>query len=273
MPVITSEGETLLRIEGVNLSFGDKVVLRDVNATVKEILREGGKGQIVGFLGPSGIGKTQLFRIIAGLNQPTSGTVIVDGGKKAAPGLVGVVAQNYPLFDNRTVFSNLMLAATKKRAETKETAEDLVNAYLSEFDLEDRKHAYPVQLSGGQRQRCAILQQVLCGDHFILMDEPFSGLDMLMLEKTAKLIQKVANLDAANTIIFVTHDVTAAASIADHLWMLGRDRDAEGKIIPGARIVETYDLVARDLCWHPDIITDLRFVQFVAEIKQRFRSL
>lgn len=268
-----TEGPTLLKLENVCLNYGDKVILRNVNAEIKELIRTDGKGQVVGFLGPSGIGKTQLFRIIAGLNAPTSGTVVLDGGKAVHPGLVGVVAQNYPLFDNRTVYGNLMLAAIKKRCETKETAEDLVNGYLTEFDLEDRKHAYPAQLSGGQRQRCAILQQVLCGDHFILMDEPFSGLDMLMLEKTAKLIQKIANLDATNTIIFVTHDVTAAASIADHLWMLGRERDTEGKIIPGARIVETYDLVQRDLCWHPEILTDPRFMLFVGEIKERFRSL
>ena len=132
---------------------------------------------------------------------------------------------------------------------------------------------YPVQLSGGQRQRCAIIQQILCSDHFLLMDEPFSGLDLFMLEKTCTLIQKVANMHDLNTIIVVTHDITAAACVADHLWLMGRDRDAGGKLIPGAHIVETYDLIERDLCWHPGIITQPLFMEFVREVKERFRSL
>ena len=93
---------------------------------------------------------------------------------------------------------------------------------LNEFELADKYNLYPAQLSGGQRQRCAIIQQILCSEHFLLMDEPFSGLDLIMLEKTCELIAKVADMDDLNTIIVVTHDVTAACSVADHLWLMGR---------------------------------------------------
>ena len=267
-----TDGPVLLKIENVCLEYDGRPILKNVNAQITEILRSDGKGQVVGFLGPSGVGKTQLFRIIAGLNQPTSGTVSLDGGQPVHPGLVGVVAQNYPLFENRTVLSNLLLAARQKESNPT-AALNLVTGYLEEFDLADRAHAYPVQLSGGQRQRTAILQQVLCSQHFLLMDEPFSGLDLLMLEKTAKLIQRIANMDALNCVIVTTHDVTAAASVSDHLWLLGRDRDEQGIIIPGAHIMEVYDLIERDLCWHPEIITTPGFMQFVAEVKNRFRSL
>jgi NitT/TauT family transport system ATP-binding protein len=267
-PTNCTLGPTLLKIDNVCLSYGDKVVLKNVNAEIREILRNQSKGQVLGFLGPSGVGKTQLFRIIAGLNKPTSGQVTLNGGTPVHPGLVGVVAQNYLLFEHRTVLSNLMLAARRKNHTQTE-----VGAYLEEFSLHDVRHHYPAQLSGGQRQRVAILQQILCSSHFLLMDEPFSGLDLLMLEKTAALIQKVANMDELNTIVIVSHDVTAVASVSDHIWMLGRDRDAEGNIIPGARIMEVYDLVERDLCWHPDIITSPRFMSFVAEVKERFRTL
>jgi ABC-type nitrate/sulfonate/bicarbonate transport system ATPase subunit len=266
--------DCLLKIDHVFLSYDDKVVLRDVNAEVRDIIREGStQGQVVGFLGPSGIGKTQLFRIIAGLNQPTSGQVLVNSSlTPVKAGMVGVVAQDYPLFENRTIFSNLMLAA-KQREKTHEAAHEKVMTYLRRLNMLDCAQLYPAQISGGQRQRIAIAQQLLCSDHFLLMDEPFSGLDVIMEAKVCELINEIASLDELNTIIVVTHDVTAAASVADHLWLMGRDRDEQGNIIPGAHIQETYDLIERDLCWHPGITSSPVFLEFVREVKDRFNTL
>ena len=267
-------GKTLLKIDDVSLEYDGRPILKHVSAEIRDIVRPGcTQGQVVGFLGPSGIGKTQLFRIIAGLNKPTSGRVTVNGlDRPVEAGEVGVVAQDYPLFEHRTVMSNLLLAARQKERDAK-VARDKVIQHLTDFELIDKARLYPAQLSGGQRQRCAIIQQILCSEHFLLMDEPFSGLDLLMLEKTCELIQKVANMDELNTIIVVTHDVTAAASVADHVWLMGRDHDSKGTPLPGSHIVETYDLIERDLCWHPQIITQPRFVDFVREVKERFRSL
>jgi ABC-type nitrate/sulfonate/bicarbonate transport system ATPase subunit len=267
-------GKTLLKIEDVSLEYDGRPILKNVSAEVKDIIRpDCTQGQVVGFLGPSGIGKTQLFRIIAGLNKPSSGRVTIDGqDRPVQPGEVGVVAQDYPLFEHRTVLSNLLLAAGQKEKDDK-VGRDKVLQYLNDFELMDKAKLYPVQLSGGQRQRCAIIQQILCSEHFLLMDEPFSGLDLLMLERTCALIQKVAGMDELNTIIVVTHDVTAAASVADHLWLMGRDHDAAGNPLPGSHIVATYDLIERDLCWHPEIITHPKFMEFVREVKDRFRSL
>jgi ABC-type nitrate/sulfonate/bicarbonate transport system ATPase subunit len=266
--------DSILKVDKVSLSYDDKVILRDVNAEIRDIVREDCvQGQVVGFLGPSGIGKTQLFRIIAGLNQPTSGQVLC--GPQMAPvkaGMVGVVAQNYPLFENRTIFSNLMLAA-KQREKNREAAHEKVMGYLRRLDMVDQANLYPCQISGGQRQRIAIAQQLLCSEHFLLMDEPFSGLDVVMEAKVCELIIEIAGLDELNTIIIVTHDVTAAASVSDHLWLMGRDRDEKGDFIPGARIQETYDLIERDLCWHPGITSSPRFLEFVTEVKNRFNTL
>jgi len=99
------------------------------------------------------------------------------------------------------------------------------------------------------------------------MDEPFSGLDLIMEAKVCELVNKIACLDESNTIIVVTHD--AAATVADHLRLMGRDRDAGSSIIPGARVQETYDLVVRDL--HPGITNSTALLEFVREVKEGFR--
>src|SRR5260370_34995225 len=116
MPPAYELKETLLKIDNVCLSFDGKVVLRDVNAEIRDIVRDNcTTGQVVGFLGPSGIGKTQLFRIIAGLNQPTSGRVLVNFSlTPVKAGVGGVVGPNYPLFEDRTIFSNLILAGRER---------------------------------------------------------------------------------------------------------------------------------------------------------------
>lgn len=269
-----SFGQTLLKVENVCLEYDGRPILKNVNAEIKNITRPNyTTGQVVGFLGPSGIGKTQLFRIIAGLNNPTSGKVFVNGSDQPVKaGEVGVVAQSYPLFEHRTIMSNMMLAASRKEKDS-QVAKDKVISLLQEFDLLDKSLFYPTQLSGGQRQRCAIIQQILCSEHFLLMDEPFSGLDMIMLEKTCALINSVAHRDDLNTIIIVTHDVTAAASVADHLWLMGRDTGPDGKKIPGARIVKEYNLMDRGLCWKPNISTSPTLMDFVREVKEEFRTL
>jgi polar amino acid transport system ATP-binding protein/sulfate transport system ATP-binding protein len=269
-----SLGDTLLKVDNVSLEYDGRPVLSSVTAEVRNIVVPGCiKGQVVGILGPSGCGKTTLFRIIAGLLAPTSGRVSVNGfDRPVAAGEVGVVAQSYPLFEHRTVLGNLMLAARKKEKDEK-TARDKVMAFLTEFGLEDKYNLYPAQLSGGQRQRCAIIQQILCSEHFLLMDEPFSGLDLIMLEKTCELIAKVANMDDLNTIIVVTHDVTAACSVADHLWLMGRSPAENRAPAEGSRIVKQYNLIDKDLCWQPDIITSARFTDFVREVKEEFRRL
>ena len=107
---------TILKVENISLSLGGNQILRDVNVDVRDIVRPGmSQGQIVGFLGPSGIGKTKFFEILAGLLKPDTGQVLL--GDPLTPvqiGRVGVVQQSYPLFNHRTVMGNLMVAAARK---------------------------------------------------------------------------------------------------------------------------------------------------------------
>jgi ABC-type nitrate/sulfonate/bicarbonate transport system ATPase subunit len=269
-----TEGQTLLKVENLSVSYDGKPVLKNVNSEIKKISRADGQvtGQIIAVLGPSGIGKTQLFRNIAGLNRPNSGRVTINGqNRPVEPGEVGVVAQNYPLFEHRTVYSNLLLAACQ-REKDHQVARDRVIAYLHDFDLADKHDLYPKQLSGGQRQRVAIIQQTLCSEHFLLMDEPFSGLDPIMESKTCELLGKIAKTDGSNTVIVTTHDITAAATIADHIWLIGRDGPVGNKT-PGAYIVEQIKLIDQGLCWHPELVYTSVFADFVRGIRERFRNL
>ncbi|MEK9172968.1 MAG: ATP-binding cassette domain-containing protein [Patescibacteria group bacterium] len=283
MPFQYTLAEPLLQVKNVHLQLGGKQILAGVNAEVRNITRPGlTQGQVVGFLGPSGVGKTQLFNLMAGLDPAARDAkvtgeilVAVSGSDKLVPvrrGLAGVVAQDYRLFEHRTVLSNLIVAARKGDYEPKERKAEAV-ALLERFNLAEHAGKYPAQLSGGQRQRVAIAQQLLCSTTVLLMDEPFSGLDPVMIDQVAKLINEVAALDEHMTIVVVTHDVSAAISVSDTLWLMGRDRDAKGAILPGAKIQTTYNLIDMDLAWHPDIQAMPAFHDLVREVKLRFRTL
>jgi polar amino acid transport system ATP-binding protein/sulfate transport system ATP-binding protein len=266
--------DVLLDIQGVTFARNGVPILRDVNAQVRDVVRPGVKqGQIVGLLGPSGVGKTTLFKILAGLLQPDTGTVKIGAkGAPAEPGLVGVVAQNYILFEHRSVIGNLVIAGRQAGMNGADAKAGGMR-YLERFGLKEHADKFPAQLSGGQRQRVAIAQQLLCSENYLVMDEPFSGLDVLQQENVHQLLQEVSLSHEENTLIIVTHDVSAAVAISDTIWLMGRERTPTGEAIPGARIVETIDLIERDLCWHPDIRKRAGYIDLVNEIKERFHTL
>ena len=269
-----SRGGVLLDLQGISVARGGVPVLRDLTAQVHDLVRPGmQQGQVVGLLGPSGIGKTTMFHVLAGLLKPDAGTVrIGEAGVPAEPGLVGVVAQNYVLFEHRSVLGNLVIAAKQAGMKPVEAKEASMK-YLERFGLAAHADKFPVQLSGGQRQRVAIAQQLLCSELYLVMDEPFSGLDVIQQENVQRLILEVSQTHEHNTIIVVTHDVSAAVAVADTIWLMGRDRDAAGNVIPGARIVDTIDLIGKGLAWRPNIRELPGYITLVNEIKERFHTL
>lgn len=265
---------TILKVDDVSLSLGGHQILKDVNIEIKDIVRPGRQqGQIVGFLGPSGIGKTKLFEVLSGLIKPEKGQVLIgDPLKPVEMGRVGVVQQSYPLFNHRTVMGNLEVAAVRGDIPPNEQKQK-IQAMLERFNLKDQASKYPAELSGGQRQRIAIAQQLLCSEHFLLMDEPFSGLDILMIERVCDMLREIAQEHEHNTIIVVSHDIHATASIADTLWVMGRDRDSNGNIIEGSHIKHTFNLIDRDVCWYDNVQSRPPFKQLVEEVRAIFPSL
>jgi NitT/TauT family transport system ATP-binding protein len=268
--------ETLLKIDNVSVSYDGIPVLRGMSAEIKNVVRPGmAQGQVVALLGPSGIGKTTLFKVLAGLKKPDKGSVLVGVDQRiTAPGTVGVVAQNYPLLNHRTVMGNLIIAA-EQATEYSHTTDAVSRStnMLTEFGLTEHAEKYPIQLSGGQRQRVAIAQQLLCSEHYIVMDEPFSGLDVNSLNKVLTLIQKVTTVHEETTVIVVTHDVSAAVAVADTVWLMGRERDVQSNVIPGARIMETLDLIELGVCWQDNAVQVPEAIQLIQDIKKRFATL
>ncbi len=264
----------VLRVEEVSLTLGGNLILDHVNFEIKNVTRPDTiAGQVVGLLGPSGIGKTQLFHILSGLNKPDAGHVLIgDPGVVVERGMVGVVAQHYPLFAHRTIMGNLLVAG-ERSGKPADACVKKANSLLERFRLEDRANVYPSQLSGGQRQRVAIAQQIMCSDQFLLMDEPFSGLDLLAIGRVQELIHEISTAHELNTIIVVTHDLVAAMEVCDTLILLGRNSDEQGKFKPGARIQASYNLIDRGLAWRKDIATSPEFLETLREIRQRFALL
>jgi ABC-type nitrate/sulfonate/bicarbonate transport system ATPase subunit len=132
--------------------------------------------------------------------------------------------------------------------------------------LKEHLKKYPAQLSGGQRQRTSIIQQVLTGNKFILLDEPFSGLDALMIDKVINLLVKVSTLDELNTLVIVSHDVENALAISDTAFIIAKEKGKENE---GATVTETLDLIEMGFAWNPHIREDNKFQSLVSQIKHK----
>jgi ABC-type nitrate/sulfonate/bicarbonate transport system ATPase subunit len=270
--------DVLLQATDVSLSYDHRPILYDISFTIRDIVRPGLlQGQVVSLVGRSGIGKTQLFRLLSGLQRPDAGEITIrkrvpsarpDGSiqvyrdRIVQPGDMGVIFQNYYQFMWRTVRQSLMLAARQNKALSGKE-EDAIRQYTQQFDIADVLSRYPAQLSGGQQQRVSIIQQLLKGSDFLLLDEPFSGLDVCVLDKVVELLLQVSLSDELKTLIIVSHDIATAAAISDTVFILGKKPGHEG-----STLVREIDLIERGLAWRKDVRQEKAFGETIREIKE-----
>lgn len=238
-----------------------KLLLRDIGTEAKPFLVNDVKridfenqGQIVAVLGRSGGGKSTLFKLLAGLAKPTVGEILIPNGVNilttVKEGAVGFVQQTYPLSRNQSVRSMLLEAAAMGNVPRIERRA-MVDQYLKDWGVYNQSGQSANQLSGGQRQRVAIIEQLLCSHHFIVMDEPFSGLDVKNTDALKQTFKKITSVDEINTIFFSTHNIQLATELADQIFVIGYEYDEQGTQIEGGTIIAQYDLKAMGIAWRP----------------------
>ena len=211
----------MLRVKDITLAYDDEVVLGKINLSI-------GKGKCMVILGPSGCGKTTLLHLIAGLKHPSQGAIEYRGENVVEPiQEISMIFQGYGLFPWKTVRENLILPykIRKERVNEKELAE-----IVEELGLKKHLGKYPSQLSGGQKQRVAIGRAMLNNAKVILMDEPFSALDMEIkknLEVRLKTLFKNRNI----TVVMVTHSMEEALVWGDQIAVFRKSGVTVDKVV------------------------------------------
>jgi NitT/TauT family transport system ATP-binding protein len=206
----------LLEVKGVFKLFqvnGNQMeALKNINLDIEE-------NEFVCFIGPSGCGKTTLLRIIAGLEEPSSGEILIEGQPIKGPGPErGMVFQEYSLFPWRTVLDNVAFGLELKGI-SKDERHEKARQYLKMVELERFEERYPHELSGGMKQRVAIARALVNDPIAILMDEPFGALDAQTRNIMQSELLRIWE-EEKKTVIFVTHSVDEAIYLADRIVIM-----------------------------------------------------
>ena len=208
-----------VELHDINKHFKKFHASKDINISIE-------KGKLVALLGPSGSGKTTILRMIAGLEQPDSGEILIDGKVvNNVPGSergIGFVFQNYALFRYMTVYDNIAFGLRVKKV-PEDKIRERVTELLTLINCEGLEKRYPSQLSGGQKQRVAFARALAPNPQILLLDEPFAAIDAkVRLELRTWLRQMITKLNI--TSIFVTHDQDEAIEVADEIIVTNQGR-------------------------------------------------
>lgn len=207
--------EAMIKITDLRKSYGNLDVLKGIDLTIAE-------REVVVIIGPSGSGKSTLLRCINYLEEPTGGSIVIDGipltGEANINEIrkeVGMVFQRFNLFPHMTVLENLVLAPMKVRGISRSEAEQTAQELLIKVGLDDKANAYPDQLSGGQQQRVAIARALAMKPKALLFDEPTSALDPEMINEVLDVMKSLAK--EGMTMAVVTHEMGFAREVGDRV--------------------------------------------------------
>ena len=208
-----------VELKNINKTFGDYKASDNVNFGIE-------KGKLIGLLGPSGSGKTTILRMIAGLENPDSGEIVIDGKVvndiPASKRGIGFVFQNYALFRYMTVFDNIAFGL-KIQKKSKKFIKERVNELVKLIGLEGLEKRYPSQLSGGQKQRVAFARALAPNPNLLLLDEPFAAIDAKVRQELRSWLKDMIERLGV-TSIFVTHDQSEAIEVADEIIITNKGR-------------------------------------------------
>ncbi len=213
--------DVILNLEGISKSFGHTTAVQDISLSVFE-------GELLTLLGPSGCGKTTTLRLLAGLEEPTAGTIQLAGTRVSGPNSlvppedrdVGLVFQDYALFPHLTVEENIAFGLPNA---DDEACAGRVTELLELVDLEGYEHRTPDQLSGGEQQRIALARSLAPEPSVLLLDEPFSNLDIRLRVEMREEVRRILKA-AGVTAVSVTHDQEEALSISDRVAIMNDGR-------------------------------------------------
>ena len=217
--------DCMIKLENVNKSFGDLHVLKDVNLKVKE-------GEKLVIIGPSGSGKSTTIRCMNFLEQPTSGSVWINGEEMTQKSRIRLIRENvsmvfqqFNLYPHMTVLKNLTMAPVMLKIASKEEAEETAYHYLEVVGLKNKADAYPPMFSGGQQQRVAIARSLCMKSKIILFDEPTSALDPEMVQEVLDVMIRLSRQNI--TMVVVTHEMGFAREVADRIVFMDDGRIQE----------------------------------------------
>ncbi|HEX6146042.1 MAG TPA: amino acid ABC transporter ATP-binding protein [Acidimicrobiia bacterium] len=205
-----------IEIRDLHKSYGRLEVLKGIDFEVAE-------REVVCVIGPSGSGKSTLLRCVNRLEEPTSGTILIEGEDITDPDAdvdrlrtrIGMVFQQFNLFPHLDVLRNLTIAQTKVLKRSEDEAEEVARAVMERVGLLDKIDEYPIRLSGGQQQRVAIARALAMNPDMMLFDEPTSALDPELIGEVLDVMRGLA--DDGMTMMVVTHEMTFAREVADRV--------------------------------------------------------
>ena len=215
--------KNILDIKNLSYSFGNNPILKDINIHVNE-------NEMVAIVGSSGVGKSTLFNLIAGLLKKQVGEITINGSEDYI-GKVAYMLQKDLLFEHKTIIDNVILPLIIAKINKKEALEE-GNKILKQFNLDKYANKYPQQLSGGMRQRVALIRTYMFKRKIFLLDEAFSALDAITKKELHKWyldLKKEFNL----TTLLITHDIEEAVFLSDRIYILG---NKPGEIIGEIKI-------------------------------------